>query len=245
MQGTHPVRSAVATLVAALLFACAPNRSAPPADRGVWLTETGFAQRSGWPSTILHVGAPDAGRPARIMDRIEADPTLEVDLPGDLIWGIRRVAANGRRCELAVYFNGTRHVRRDFGGGTDFEGLLGLQLLDGIEIHAGPARPVLDPTGCGVVLLWSHEERDERDPAFVGTIHGVVRSEAPDSVRSIRVEPGGRVVSPDPQGRVTLSDLLPGPYELVLLGSEGELARHRARVYAYETTEVELTVRRR
>ena len=153
------------------------------------------------------------------------------------------VASGGQSvdCPANIYMNGSPARTDLMEEPPEFDVLAANFSVIGVEIYAGPATPVADSLGCGVILLWSRADESVVDEELVGSIEGVVVW--PESVEldrramffrdqgfQVLLEPGGRRGSLI-FGRFGIPRILPGRYRL-------EVQRDGLRVWAESVTVV-------
>jgi hypothetical protein len=134
---------------------------------------------------------------------------------------------------------------RDADAQVDLDARVGVPDLDALELHLGPDGPVYDPEGCGSLLLWDQSMQHVGDPEFSGSIGGQVESEVTDTIVGVRIGSSGLLQRPDSSGFFFFSELPPGEYEIEFVVRGRPVVRHRARVYAYMESQVELRAQRR
>ena len=249
---------ALVTIALAGLLSCASRGSfaADPADGyhdsdapdqpEEWLSGTGFEERRGWSSAVLHLGTPELDSIVRISDAIRQVPGVKLRPNSGNPWGLSRVFDGDRgSCDVPVYVNGARTALRDFGAQLDLDAFVRSLKPEALELHLGPDGPLHDPEGCGCLILWDLGVRREVDWEFVGSIRGRVRSEHLDTAARVRLEPGGLLQQLDSAGTFLFSGLLPGEYQLGIMIPERPVVRQSVRVYAFEESRTEIEVIRR
>lgn len=236
-----------AFLSLALVTGCsgrAPQPGVAPATSTSWLAATGFTARASWSSASLHLdnhALPDDADLYSILARV---PGLHVRRRPVGGWGVEQVHADsGDSCAVHVFLNGDEvHPNLAARNLLNLNTLVPSRLLDGLELYLGRNGPTLAADGCGSLLLWSDASRTRDDQPFRGSIRGMVRSQLPDSVMRVVLKPPGPSKVPSGVGLFRFDNLLPGPYELDLMGPEEMLWREKVRVYAHQESSVELSI---
>ncbi len=215
--------------------------AAPPPS---WLAATGFPERASWSSASLHVDGQALSRNADLYSILARVPGVHVRRRPIRGWGVEQVHADsGDSCSVHVFLNGDEvHPNLADRDMLTLNTLVPARLIDGLELYLGQNGPTLAQDGCGSLLLWSDASRTREDQPFRGSIRGMVRSQLPDSVIRVVLKPPGSSTRPSDIGLFRFDDLLPGPYELDLMGPEGSLWRENVRVYAHHESSVELSV---
>lgn len=210
-----------------------------------WLSSVGFPIRSRWTSTTLYFRVGEIPPSVPLTTLLEGTPGLKVDRRSRGGWGLRQIRPQeGDTCSLHVYLNGTRLEPFDLQAPIQLDAFVPTRALDGLELHTGPGGPTFEPDGCGALLLWSAEMRRREDLPFRGRIMGRVWSAPPDTVIGVKLESSGESRSPDPEGRFSFPDLLPGLYHLSFHGSAGAITTQDLRVYAHQVSRLDLEVGR-
>jgi hypothetical protein len=150
--------------------------------------------------------------------------------------------------------NGAFVSRRTLGGGWNIDFLVEIRDLHGVELHVGEEGPLVDESGCGVLMLWGERSRldppgvDRRfveiDAPFRGSVTGAFWGEGADSVAEIRLEPGGQTGDFDNDGDFVFRSVLPGVYDVVIASADGPVARYPVRVYAYADSWIDAPIER-
>lgn len=159
-------------------------------------------------------------------------------------WGVEQVRPErGDTCAVHVFFNGDE-VRPDQSNPRmlNLDTLVPVRLLDGLELYFGPDGPVYEADGCASLLFWSEALRSREDRPFRGSIRGMVRSQASDTVLEVHLTPGSVVKVPSDIGLFRFDGLFPGLYQLVFQGPDGPATRQQVRVYAHQEAAVEVSV---
>jgi hypothetical protein len=234
------------TIILAGLASCASSGSQGAISSDEWLAGKGFATRGDWDSAALHLRRQQMRSTFRISQLIQRVPGVRLQPNRDNPLGLTRVLDEDRgSCVLQVYLNGIRMAPRDVEAQVDLDARVGVPDLDAVELHLGPDGPVYDPEGCGSLLLWDQSMQHVGDPSFLGSIRGQVESEVADTIVGVRIGSSGPLQRPDSTGSFVVSRLLPGEYEIEFVVRGRPVVRHRARVYAYIESQVELRAQRR
>jgi hypothetical protein len=234
------------TVFLAGVASCASHGGQVAVSSDLWLAEKGFETRGDWGSAALHLRGQQMRSTFRISQLIRRVPDVRLQPTRDNPLGLSRVLDEDRgSCVLPVYLNGVRMAPRDAEARVDLDARVGVPNLDALELHLGPDGPVYDPGGCGSLLLWDESMQHVRDPEFSGSIRGQVESDVADAVVGARIGASGLLQRPDSAGFIFFSGLLPGEYEIEFVVQGRPVVRHRARVYAYLESRVELGVRER
>lgn len=141
---------------------------------------------------------------------------------------------------MAVYVNGSPVSRRAAGGNWTVDFLASPRDLLALEVHGGMEGPVLDPQGCGNVLIWTRGEGPIADGSFRGSVSGVFRGPAAERVTEVALLPGTPLGSFGPSGDFSFLSVLPGAYEVVLKAGDAVVGREPVRVYAYAESRIEV-----
>jgi hypothetical protein len=199
---------------------------------------------------MLHLSWRQIRPVGRLTTLLDGVPGLEIRTPRGEDWGVHRELASGGSCAVTVVVNGAYVSRRTLGGDWTLDFLARTRDLYGLELHVGDEGPLMDESGCGVLLLWSdvsplegaRVERRllEADEPFRGQVTGTFWGEGADTVVEVVLEPGGRIGSFDRQGEFVFRDVLPGLYHVVVRGPSGPLAREPVRVFAYADSWIDL-----
>ncbi len=225
---------------------CASVGESGNGEDGGWLAEKGFYDRSSWTSTALHLERADIVSAEGVTDLVLEASGITLQPGPRYTWSlVRTMGSPGDTCSLPVYLNGYVLEMRGSEYRFGLDSFLDVREVDAIELHFGPNGPVFDQRECGCILLWSLDRRTRNDPPFRGSIRGVVKSSAPDSVVDVRLDPGGFSTVPGPKGEFSFSNLRPDAYRLNLTTINGPVAQHWVRVFAYEESHVELNLGRR
>lgn len=232
-------------VAAAGLQGCASNpRASVSNDR--WLTGKGFATRSDWSSTALHLRRQQMRNTVRISQLLRRVPRVRLQPSPENPLGLTRVLGGDEgTCVLHVYLNGLRLAPRDTGERIDLDARVGVPDLDALELHLGTEGPVLDPDGCGSLLLWDQSMKHVGDPDFVGSITGRLEGDLPDAPVHVQLRPDGPMLRVEASGRFSFAGLLPGAYQLEFTVEGRPVALHTARVYANSESLVDVRVQSR
>ncbi len=236
---------APSALLVAGVLGCASARSSGSEDDSGLIDDTGFHERSMWPSTVLHLEQEEIVAAEGITELVLEVPGIFVGPGPRNTWSLMRVKeASGDTCALSAYLNGYRLDLRSSGFRLGLDSFLTPTELDALELHIGPSGPVFDENDCGSLLLWSHRHRSPSEPPFRGSIQGHIHSAAPDTVIQIRLHPGESAAVPGANGEFSFLGLRPGLYTLTPVSPGGPISPHSVRVYAHEVSRVEMNVRR-
>jgi hypothetical protein len=181
---------------------------------------------------------------ARVYSILSRVPSLRIQPRPVGDWGVDQVRPQvGDTCAVHIYLNGDE-VRPDLADGQmlDLSTLVPTRLLDGLELYFGPGGPTYEEDGCGALLLWSEALRSREDRPFKGSLRGMVRSRAEDTVTEVELEPIHQVRKPSGVGLFRFDSLPPGAYRVVFAGPDGPIARQDVRIYAHQESTVELSV---
>jgi hypothetical protein len=151
--------------------------------------------------------------------------------------------------------NGAFVSRRTLGGNWNLDFLVQIRDLHGVELHVGEEGPLIDESGCGILMLWSEHSRldapgverrlVEADAPFRGSVTGAFWGEGAKSVVEVRLEPGGQTGDFDNDGSFVFRSVLPGAYDVVVATADGPVARYPVRVYAYADSWIDAPIERR
>ena len=237
----------VAATWASLLVACAPGPRTldpPPGDGAPdpaarLLEAVGFPDRESWDSRVLHLDASEIGGRTRLSALLRRSDRVRLGRPEGTEWGIQLIdGGGGEPCPVALYINGSRYGRSERpGSGVTLDDLIAPGAIAGLELHRGTDGPVIPGLDCGALLIWTLEA----DPVygFLGDIIVRVRGAAADRVATVVLEPGGQEGRRD--GRTTFFTVLPGAYEVHVLGADGRTLDVRpVRAWAFAESEVVL-----
>lgn len=233
---------AVPLVAAAWLVGCASPGGGGASTRDQWLEDTGFPERAGWESSILHL---DGGRipdTSRLTELVRQAPGVTVRAPRGESWGIQRQLPDDRACDVAVVLNGVRLERLRAGGDWTVDFVARARDLDGIELHVGPGGPLLEESECGVLLLWSSVAAMKAPVPFHGSIEGILWGERVDAVTEVVLEGTGRRAEVGPTGEFGFSDVLPGLRWVVVRTEDGATVRDSVRVYAFASSSTGIPV---
>jgi hypothetical protein len=220
-----------------------------------WLRETGFEERAEWESSFLHLSREETRYAGRLSGLLRSSPGLIVRNPEGSSWGVYRELPEGGRCSVSVVMNGVFVNRRTLGGGWTIDFLAEMRDLQGVELHVGELGPLVDESGCGILMLWSERSRldppgverrfVEIDAPFRGSVTGAFWGEGAESVVEVRLEPGGQTGDFDNDGDFVFRSVLPGAYDIVIATADGPVARYPVRVYAYADSWIDAPIERR
>lgn len=238
---TRPARALVTLALGALLGGCGGGGIfSSSGENEAWLREMGFPERAQWPSTLLHRGRTQLAGTNPVSRALDQIPGVLVGIPRSDGWGVVRTLPDGSRCEMAVYVNGSPVSRRAAGGNWTVDFLASPRDLLALEVHGGMEGPVLDPQGCGNVLIWTRGEGPIADGSFRGSVSGVFRGPAAERVTEVALLPGTPLGSFGPSGDFSFLSVLPGAYEVVLKAGDAVVGREPVRVYAYAESRIEV-----
>lgn len=223
-------RALAALALAALLGGCGGGVFSSSGEHQAWLREMGVPERADWPSAVLHRSRTQLAGINPVSQALERIPGVVVGIPRSEGWGVQRRLPDGRRCEMEVYVNGSPVSRRPVGGSWTVDLLATPRDLLALEAHTGTEGPVLDPQGCGVVLIWTRGDGPIPDGSFRGSVAGVFHGEAASRVTEVTLEPGSHLGSFGPSGDFSFLSVLPGAYEVVLRAGDAVVGREPVRV---------------
>lgn len=229
--------------LAALLLAVLPYEPAHAQRSGAenrevlspWLVSTGFASRRAEAKGLLHLARREIAlesartvidvlrrvpgvRIRRLADggsQILLDPTLDPD---------------GGQCEVGVYLNGSAvdfgrfnlsgpGVRQPASRPVRVDDILPLHDIDGLELYAPDASPVMSQSTCGALLLWSAQLRRTVDEPLRGGVRGSVTGDAdgaPVAGARVTLRPLDVTRTTDQTGVFVFDDVPPGRYDLTV-----------------------------
>jgi len=115
--------------------------------------------------------------------------------------------------------------------------------LDGIEIHVGPEGPLIDPSGCGVLLLWSEAAARGGSASFYGSIEGIFWGTHEADVVEVALEGSDQRADLTGGGTFVFREVLPGLREVLVRTADEIVGRDTVRVYAFARSAIDISIR--
>ncbi len=144
---------------------------------------------------------------------------------------------------MAVHFNGAEVRRQRAGGDWTLDFVVPMRDLDGIEIHVGPQGPLIDASGCGVLLLWSEAAARGGQAQFYGSIEGIFWGTREADVVEVVLEGRDQRADLTGGGTFVFREVLPGLREVVVRTADEIVGRDTVRVYAFAKSAIDISIR--
>lgn len=227
-----------------------------------WLVSSGFAARRADGEGLLHFTQRDlrfqtGSNLADVLRHVHGVRIRRLSNGGSQLLLDPSPNPDGSPCPVDIYLNGsavefgefhwtgvrpTQRAMRPL----RFDDLLRLEEVDGMELYGPGASPVASAAGCGALLLWSSDLRNNLDEPLLGSINGQVRDAdgLPLVGAEIALHPLDLKALTDEGGRFSFPDLAPGLYRLVLQATDLPSWESEVLVKAFAASEIDIRVSR-